>query len=480
VARPANLPAVGIEVNCRQYYSRVLASALTHTADPTMTRPLTRPNIIFIVADDLGYADLGCYGGRDASFGAVSPQLDRLAAAGMRFTDGYANSPVCSPTRFALMTARYQYRLRGAAEEPISSRNAGSSSLGLPPAHPTLPSLLQAGGYRTALFGKWHLGFPPNFGPLRSGYDEFFGLLAGGADYFTHCNSTGNPDLFLGDQAHEEKGYMTDLISQRAIDFVARMAEGAPNGTPFFMSLHHTAPHWPWETRDDADVPAKIGNNLFYLDGGNIDTYRRMIHHMDEGIGQLVSSLRGYGLLDNTLMVFTSDNGGERFSDNWPLVGGKMDLTEGGIRVPWIAHWPAGIAPGGVSSQHCLTMDWSATMLNLAGVAAHPEYPLDGMSLAPVLRDPSRTFHRPMHWRMKHRGQRALRDGHWKYLRVDENDYLFNISGDARERANQAKKEPERLQAMRENWEAWNATMPAIPGEAAVHLGYSTKDMPQR
>jgi arylsulfatase A-like enzyme len=439
-----------------------------------------RPNIIFIVADDLGYADLGCYGGRDASFGAVSPELDKLAAGGLRFTEGYANSPVCSPTRFALMTARYQYRLRGAAEEPISSRNAGNDTLGLPPQHPTLPSLLRSSGYRTALIGKWHLGFPPHFGPLRSGYDEFFGLLAGGADYFTHCNSTGKHDLYLGDQEHEEAGYMTDLISRHALDFVDRMAQGAKDDKPFFLSLHHTAPHWPWETRDDAGVPAQISNNLFHLDGGNVDTYRRMIHHMDEGIGQLVSTLRRHGLLDNTLIVFTSDNGGERFSDNWPLVGGKMDLTEGGIRVPWIAHWPAVIAPGGVSGQHCMTMDWSATMLDVAGVAAHPDYPLDGATLAPVLHDSAHVFHRPMHWRMKHRGQRALRDGDWKYLRVDEVDYLFNIPGDARERANKARREPARLQAMRSQWEAWNATMPEIPQEAAVHLGYSCQDMPQR
>ncbi len=439
-----------------------------------------RPNIIFIVADDLGYADLGCYGGRAAPFGAVSPELDKLAAAGMLFTEGYANSPVCSPTRFALMTARYQYRLRGAAEEPISSSTRGSTTLGLPPAHPTLPSLLKARGYRTALVGKWHLGFLPHFGPLRSGYDAFFGPMAGGVDYFTHCNSSGGHDLFVDEQDHPEPGYLTDLLTQRAIDFIDRSAQGAKEEKPFFLSLHHTAPHWPWETRDDVDTPTPISESLFHLDGGNVATYQRMIHHMDEGIGQIVAALRRHGLLDNTLIVFTSDNGGERFSDNWPLVGGKMDLTEGGIRVPWIAHWPAGIAPGGVSAQHCLTMDWSATMLELAGAPPHPDYLLDGVSLAPVLRDPSHSFRRPMHWRMKHREQRALRDGNWKYLRVDGIDYLFNVAADARERANKAKREPARLAAMRADWEAWNASMPEIPPEALVSLGYSHKDMPQR
>ena len=153
---------------------------------------MNRPNIIFIVADDLGFADLGCYGGRDARFGPVSPVLDQLAAGGLKFTQGYANSPVCSPTRFALMTARYQYRLRGAAEEPINSRSRGSTTLGLPTDIPTLPSLLRADGYHTALAGKWHLGYPPAFGPLRSGYQEFFGPMSGGE------KSGSDPDFLAG------------------------------------------------------------------------------------------------------------------------------------------------------------------------------------------------------------------------------------------------------------------------------------------
>ena len=177
-----------------------------------------------------------------------------------------------------------------------------------------------------------------------------------------------------------------------------------------------------------------------------------MVHHMDEGIGRVMAALRHAGVERNTLVVFTSDNGGERFSDNWPLVGGKMDLTEGGIRVPWIARWPAMIAPGGSSSQHCLTMDWSATMLAAAGVAADAAYPLDGQSLSPVLRDAAHTFDRPMAWRMKHRGQRALRHGDWKYLQVDGHEYLFNLPHDERERANHAKRDPDRLAAMRQAW----------------------------
>jgi arylsulfatase A-like enzyme len=439
-----------------------------------------KPNLIFIVSDDLGYADLGCYGGRDASFGAVSPHIDALAVGGLRFTEGYANAPVCSPTRFSLMTLRYQYRLRGAMEEPINSRSKGSTTLGLPPEMPTLPSLLREAGYATALVGKWHLGYPPAFGPLRSGYDEFFGIMAGGVDYFTHCSSKGDHDLFIGEEAHREVGYLTDVFSQRALNFVQRRATAARSGQPFFLSLHYTAPHWPWETRDDAHVAPEVAGNLFHLDGGNVNSYRRMIHHMDEGIGQLVATLRAEGLLDNTLIVFTSDNGGERFSDNWPLVGGKMDLTEGGIRVPWIAHWPNAIPAGSVSDQHCMSMDWSTTLLDIGGGKPHPDFLPDGVSMQAVLRNPKTQFERPMFWRMKHRQQRAMRLGAWKYLMVDGCEYLFDIHADARERANLAHRQPERLQAMRHAWLAWDATMPPIPEDASVSVGYSGKDMPQR
>jgi arylsulfatase A-like enzyme len=438
---------------------------------------MQRPNIIFIVADDLGYADLGCYGGRGfdgTGTQTVSPNLDQLAASGMRFTQGYSNSPVCSPTRFALMTARWQYRLRGALDEPIKSSSKGDPKLGLPPSHPTLPSLLKEAGYRTALIGKWHLGYPPHFGPLKSGYEEFFGPMSGGVDYFTHCSSTGSHDLYFGEEEKHEEGYLTDLLSQRAVDYTKRMAG---QDAPFFLSLHYTAPHWPWETRQDAGVAPEVAKNLFHLHGGNIHNYRRMIHHMDEGIGWLVEALRKNGQLGNTLIVFTSDNGGERFSDNWPLVGGKMDLTEGGIRVPYIAHWPAAIPAGHVSEQHCLTMDWSATMLALGG--AQPTQPLDGVSLQTVISGGA-AFERPLFWRMNHRHQRAHRSGNWKYLKVDDHEYLFNIKADERERANHASREPEQLTQMRAAWEAWAATMPGIPPDATVSLGFGLKDMPQR
>lgn len=436
-------------------------------------------NIIYIVADDLGYADLGCYGGRDAQFGQISPNIDKLAEQGMMFTQGYANSPVCSPTRFALMTMSYQYRLRGALEEPINSRSKGDPRLGLPPEIPTMPSQLKKAGYNTGLMGKWHLGYPPMFGPRLSGYNEFFGIMAGGVDYFRHISSKGDHDLYLNEEEHHEIGYLTDLISQYSLDFVNRHAEDAKQGKPFFLSIHYTAPHWPWETRDDAELAEGI-ENLFHLDGGNIHTYQRMIHHMDEGIGWIMDALDKHGLTEDTLIVFTSDNGGERFSDNWPLVGGKMDLTEGGIRVPWIVRWPKKVKAGTVSEQHCMTMDWSRTMVDVGGGEFDPNYPVDGVSLLPVITGEVEEFERPLFWRMNHRHQRAYRLGDYKYLKVDDNEYLFNVMVDARERANLAHREPERLAQMRETWLRWDDTIPKIPDDATISLGYSTKDMPQR
>ena len=434
-----------------------------------------RPNFIFILADDLGYADLGCAGARDAENrpANVSPRLDRMAAEGVRFTHGYSNSAVCSPTRFALITGRWQYRLRGAAEEPIANAH-GDKVLGIPPAHPTLPSLLAGAGYRTALVGKWHLGYPPHFGPRLSGYQEFFGFHAGGADYFAHTGPRGGKDLWENETAVEVPGYLTDLLSQRAVNFIERQ----DSHTPFLLSLHYSAPHWPWLTRDDEAESARTASNGVHTDGGSIATYHRMIHHMDEGIGWVLDALARKGLDHNTLVVFTSDNGGERFSNNWPFSGQKMDLLEGGIRVPVIARWPAQIAQGQVSTMTNLTMDWTATMLAAAGVAIPESHPLDGVDLRPGLHDPA--WQRPgtMAWRMKHRSQRALVHEGWKYLQVDGIDYLFDLKADARERANVARRHPERLADLRARWEAWNAQLPPIPEDAQSRVPYSKQDMP--
>jgi arylsulfatase A-like enzyme len=434
---------------------------------------MTRPNFVFILADDLGYADLGCCGARAET--PVSPNLDRLAERGLRLTNGYSNSPVCSPTRFALITGRWQYRLRGAAEEPLTGRARGDKVIGLDPSHPTLPSLLRDAGYATALFGKWHLGYPPHFGPLKSGYEQHFGPLSGGVDYFSHLDNSGNHDLYdQGEEVHRQ-GYLTDLVSDRAVDFI-QQREAAQ---PFLMSVHYTAPHWPWETRDDAAESQRIGKVIYHTDGGSLATYRKMIHHMDEGIGRIVAALEAKGLLDNTLIVFTSDNGGERFSDNWPFVGQKMDLLEGGIRVPVIAHWPARIAAGSVSDTPAITMDWTATMLDAARVAPHAAYAMDGVSLLPLFADAEWAPQRDLYWRMNHRQQRALRSGRWKYLCMEGNEYLFDLGTDQRERANLALREPARLDALRAQWERWAETLPGIPADAKVSLVYTAREIPK-
>jgi arylsulfatase A-like enzyme len=419
-----------------------------------------RPSFVFILADDLGYADLGCYGGRTQ----CSAVLDRMAAEGLRFTDGYANSSVCSPTRFALATGRWQHRLQGAADEPLAGRARGSSVLGLPPSHPTLASLLRDAGYATALVGKWHLGFLPHFGPLKSGYQQFFGPMSGGVDYFTHVDSRGAYDLYQDETEVRRAGYLTDLLSGEAIKFVKRQKD-----KPFLLSLHYTAPHWPWETRADEAESRRL-ENLYHFDGGSVATYLEMIRHMDEGIGRLLQALRDSGADENTLVVFTSDNGGERFSDMWPLVGKKMDLLEGGIRVPYIVRWPGRIAPGGVSTQHAITMDWVATFLEAAGVAAHPDYPLDGLSLLANLGKPEVVVERELFWRMKFRDQKAVRAGRWKWLSIEGHEYLFDLSKDPRERANLAKRQSQRLLDLRKRYVDWEASMPPLPSDAVVSL----------
>jgi len=428
-----------------------------------------RPNFVFILADDLGYADLGCYGGRAEP--SCSPSIDRMSAEGLRFTDGYSNSPVCSPTRFALVTGRFQYRLRAGNDEPIASRHRGSATLGLPPSHPTLASIMRDAGYRTALVGKWHLGFLPHFGPLKSGYQEFFGPMSGGVDYFSHRDSSGAHDLYTNEEERARTGYLTDLISDGAVEFIGRQGK-----EPFLLSVHYTAPHWPWETREDEAEARRIGS-IIHTDGGSVATYLTMIRHMDEGIGRILDALAKVGAEENTLVVFTSDNGGERFSDTWPLVGKKMDLLEGGIRVPYVVRWPARVKAGGITAQLCMTMDWTASFFEAAGVRAHPEYPLDGLSLLPLLERPERVIERDLYWRMKFRTQKAMRSEQWKYLSIEGDEFLYDLAADARERANLGKRDPGRLATMRERYAVWEATMPRIPEDASASIPYGKSDM---
>jgi arylsulfatase A-like enzyme len=418
-------------------------------SDAAIAASRRRPNIVFIMADDLGWGDLSCYGNTDFR----TPHLDHLAAEGVRFTDAYANSCVCSPTRVALMTGRYQYRLRAGLEEPIKERL--SEPHGLPPSHPTLPSLLKRSGYSTCLIGKWHMGHLPRFGPLKSGYDEFFGIASGGADYFTHKNRGGRPDLYENEALVAQAGYLTDLLTDRAVEYV-RSAARAPQ--PFLLSLHYTAPHWPWEGRADAARAAEL-KELFDYGGGSLVTYAEMVRAMDEGVGRVLAALNRAGVGDDTIVVFTSDNGGERFSRMWPLVGEKGDLLEGGIRVPAIVRYPARVPRGVVSPQVAITMDWTATLLAMAGAQADPDFPLDGQDLSQVIQGSAPLRPRRLFWRFVGQRQAAVRDGDLKYLRVGKHEYLFDLRRDPRERANLAEAHPGRMDELRQAFATWNAAM---------------------
>jgi len=267
-----------------------------------------RPNVLFILADDLGYGDLSCYGRPDYQ----TPVLDGLARQGVKFTSAYAAAPVCTPTRCAVATGRYPQRLEVGLLEPLTPRDRDK---GLPPEHPTVASLLHANGYDTGLIGKWHLGWRPEFGPNRHGYDEFFGILSGAGDYFTHWSSdAGGADLWENLEPVERLGYLTDLLSERAIAFITRRRTN-----PFFLSLHYTAPHSPWEGPEDEAIGHTTHGDGPMVDGGSLKIYATMVKSMDAGIGRVLQALSRARLERSTLVVFTSDNGGERYSFNWPF-----------------------------------------------------------------------------------------------------------------------------------------------------------------
>ena len=408
----------------------------------------SRPNLIFILADDLGWADLSCYGRPDYQ----TPNLDRLAKQGTRFSNAYSASAVCTPTRCGFITGRYPGRLKVGLEEPLISTN---DQVGLDPKHPTIASLLKNSGYETALFGKWHLGIRPEWGPNAHGFDEFFGILSGAGDYFLHKTGQGAPDLFENLTPVERNGYLTDLLTERAVGFVSRRRDA-----PFYLSLHYTAPHWPWQGPKGGEIikfstsqtePATM--NV----GGSLKIYAEMMQSLDRGVGRVLKALDTAGLANNTLIIFTSDNGGERFSYEWPLSGQKGDLLEGGIRVPAIVRWPRVVPAAQVTNQVAISMDWTATMLAAAKAAPDQAYPLDGENLLPVISNAKPVHDRTLCWRM--RTQDAVRSGHWKYVRVNENRYLFDLSVDEREKADFKDKNPDILKRLQTEFDKWEANM---------------------
>ena len=418
------------------------------------------PNIVYIMADDLGYADVGCYGRPDLR----TPNIDRIAARGVRFLQGYANSAVCSATRTALITGRYQYRLRIGLEEPL-----GGNMIGLPPEQPTLPALLRKAGYGTTLVGKWHLGQLPNFGPLQSGYDHFYGFRGGGLDYYRHTPGSGpNEDLWDDDVQVHQMGYLTELFGNRAVDVVNGYAKARQ---PFFVSLHFNAPHWPWEAPGDEAEAERLrvqGRGIADYDGGSQKTYQKMIEAMDAQIGRVLKALDDNRLTNNTIVIFTSDNGGERFALTWPFTGRKTELLEGGLRIPSIISWPARIPQGKTSDQVSISMDWMPTLLAAAGTSPDPALPPDGMNLLPHLTGNAAPVPRTLYWRYKANAQRAIRDGDMKFLKILDNTFLFNVVDDPMERANLRDRQKDVYDRLVAKWLEWNATMLPEVDESAT------------
>lgn len=427
---------------------------------------------MFILADDLAVADLGCYG----STAIRSPHIDRLAAQGIRFTHGYSATPWCSSTRIALYTGRDAGRLPAGLEEPLQTR---SEAMGIPAGHPTLPSLLGNAGYRTALIGKWHCGWLPWFSPLRIGFDRFFGNLDGAIDYFEHIGTLGEPDLYEGETSIDQVGYYTDLISRRTVDTINEWSGG-----PFYLQVNYTAPHWPWEGRGDADVGRSIRKRMeagggmlpmLHADGGSLAKYAELVEAMDDGVGAVLEALDRASVADNTIIIFTSDNGGERWSNTWPFIGMKGDVTEGGIRVPTLVRWPSTLDAGQVCDNPVVTHDWTASLLHAGGASPDPDYPLDGVDLYPWLAEGAPYPDHDLFFRVASQG--AMRRGRYKYVRdlrpwslggnwprfPGPRESLYDVTVDGREAADLSHKLAEVTAAMRDAWDAHNSTLLPYP-----------------
>lgn len=412
------------------------------------------PDLILIMADDMGFADTSLYGRSDYT----TPVLDGLAREGVRLTQAYSSAPVCSPTRVALMTGRYPARLEVGLHEPLTTHPIGLSA-----DLPTLPRRLHDAGYDTALVGKWHLGLAPEFHPLRHGFNEFFGHLGAAIDYVDHTGTEHRErDLFDGTEPARVSGYATDLFTDRAVEIVSRART-----RPLFLSLQYNAPHWPWQAPGDPPTP----DSLRWKGGGSLDTYARMMKSLDDGVGRVLQALRDAGRENDALVVFTSDNGGEVFSDMGPLRNRKMTLWEGGIRVAAFARWPGVIAADATTDQVTTTMDWTATLLAAGGALPDPAA-LDGIDVmaqlrgaAPVPRDVFwRTFQRTRH--------KAVRSGDWKYLVTEDGEFLFDLSADPGESNDlhvSASDTFARLKAKLASWEAEMLDVIPLDPRFALH-----------
>ena len=443
----------GVRVMCLAFAVPILVADRPAAQQPARTspQPPTRPNVVLILSDDLGYADIGAHGAKDIQ----TPHLDRLARQGVRFTHAYANGAVCTPTRAALMTGRYQQRV---GLEQVLSLSEDDLKRGLPADGNTLPALLRANGYATALYGKWHLGFRPEFQPNAHGFQDFFGFLSGAVNYYTHRRRDGKPDLFENGSPVGSEDYLTDAITRRGVAFIERSAE-----KPFFLQLAYNAPHWPFLPPDlpptvaRTDLPSLLQQATDPHPPTRRD-YARMVERLDAGIGQVSEALDKAGLSKNTLVIFTNDNGGEWLSNNAPFFHRKGTLWEGGIRVPLIVRWPERLRAGRTTSQVAITMDLTATILSATNTSVSPASPLDGVNLLPHIGASGHEVERRLFWRRLPfpNGQVAVRDGRWKLLVDAGNAFLFDVDLDPAERRDLSAKYPDVMAKMQQLYEQWN------------------------
>ncbi|MDE2681876.1 MAG: sulfatase-like hydrolase/transferase [Verrucomicrobiota bacterium] len=415
-----------------------------------------QPNIVFILADDMGYGDLGCYGHPRAK----TPVIDRLAKDGVRFTQHYSNGTECSPTRTALLTGRYQQRA-GGLECAIGTGNVGryddairlaaERQLGLPAKQVVLPSALKRAGYACGVFGKWHLGYEPQFNPIEYGWDEFFGYMGGNVHYFNHRETSDLHVLFRGRLPVHAEGYMTHLITDHSIAFIERH-----KAKPFFLYVSHESPHFPFQGPKDAKKRVDKSNWMT----PDADAYVAMLEDLDSEVGRVLAALKKHGLEKNTLVIFVSDNGGFAGAANMGLLNGAKSTTlEGGIRVPLIMRWPGQIRAGTTSHQVCATFDLTRSILNLADAKA-PTNRLDGVDIVNHITARKPDFSRTLFWRGK-RGERiwsAVRAGDLKYVRKTEGqtqEWLFDLSKDLGEKTNLTSKHPKDLARLKKLLAVW-------------------------
>jgi len=412
---------------------------------------MNRPNIILIVADDLGYGDVGCYGNTVNA----TPHIDALADGGMKFTDFHSNGPVCSPTRAALLTGRYQQR--AGIESALGEDEQGLSSSEL-----TVSTCLQNAGYATGMFGKWHLGMSLEEGPNRHGFQQFIGHRHGALDYRSHVTKYGAVDWWQNEELCNEEGYCTELITDHAVRFIEEQQR-----SPFFLFVSHSAIHFPWMAPED---PAHRRPGVRYEDLSRLGPHapeevgrvvRKMIESLDDSVGRIMGTVRNLGLEQETFVFFTSDNGGIRkyaggfneISSNGPFRDGKGSVYEGGHRVPAIAYWPGTFAPGTTTSEATLTMDLFPTCLSLAGVDSPNDLHLDGMDLRSVMLEEMPLPERSLFWRLGRK--RAMRKAEWKLCAHGRERELYNLSEDRSETEDLSRANPKILEALEADLSHW-------------------------